>query len=159
MIVYQLACDHDHFFEGWFASSEACEKQVAAGQLQCPACASLEVRKLPSAPYVRSSHGPAAESSAPCRPTTSAAPAGLRTCASLRIPRCGAVRRGKRRIHYKEEKEHNIRGVVSHDEALNRTRRDRGHAIPGDVPPPSEEIHDSWRGPPAGLSSKFRSRR
>jgi hypothetical protein len=147
MIVYQLACDHDHFFEGWFASSVACEKQVAAGQLQCPACGSLEVRKLPSAPYVRGSHGPAAESSA----ALSADDAKLRRQALAHLRRFLLANTddvGKRfaevarRIHYKEEKEHNIRGVVSHDEALELHEEGiEAYAIPGDVLPPSEEIH------------------
>ena len=55
MIVYQLACDRGHHFEGWFASAEACEKQAASGQIECPSCSSAEVRKLPSAPHVRTS--------------------------------------------------------------------------------------------------------
>lgn len=146
MIVYQLACDHDHYFEGWFASSEACEKQASAGQLQCPTCASLEVRKLPSAPYVKGSHGPAAEPS-------SALPADD---AKLRRQAIAHLRRflltstddvGQRfaevarRIHYKEEQERNIRGVVSRDEAVELHEEGiEAYAIPGEVLP-SEEIH------------------
>jgi len=61
MIVYELACGQGHFFEGWFASSDACDKQAADGHLQCPSCSSLDIRKLPAAPYVKgSSQAPAA---------------------------------------------------------------------------------------------------
>ena len=55
MIVYQLACGQGHYFEGWFASSEACDEQAASGRLQCPTCSTVQVRKLPAAPYVKGS--------------------------------------------------------------------------------------------------------
>lgn len=146
MIVYQLACDHDHFFEGWFASSEACEKQAAAGHLQCPACGSLEVRKLPSAPYVKGSHAPAAEPSRALSPED----AKLRRQAMAELRRFLLANTddvGKRfaevarRIHYKEEQERNIRGQVSAGEALELHEEGiDAYAIPGEILP-SEEIH------------------
>jgi hypothetical protein len=146
MIVYQLACDHDHYFEGWFASSEACERQAAAGQLQCPNCASLEVRKLPSAPYVKSSHA-----SAPEQPAAMSADDGklrrqaikhLRQFLLANTDDVGTrFAEVARRIHYKEEQERNIRGQVSREEALELHEEGiEAFAIPGDVLQ-SEEIH------------------
>ena len=63
MIVYRLACADEHYFEGWFASAEACEQQALAGQIRCPVCDSHAIRKIPSAPYVHTSES--ASASAP----------------------------------------------------------------------------------------------
>lgn len=52
MIVFNLKCDHDHAFEGWFASSAAYDTQRAAGQVVCPHCASIKIEKAPMAPAV-----------------------------------------------------------------------------------------------------------
>ena len=146
MIVYQLACEHDHFFEGWFASSEACEKQVATGQLRCPTCSSLDVRKLPSAPYVRGSHSHAPEASADLSPDDARvrrqAILALRKFLLANTDDVGSrFAEVARRIHYKEEQERNIRGHVSADVALELHEEGiEAYAIPGEILSP-EEIH------------------
>ena len=55
VIVFNLSCNKEHRFEGWFASSEAFEHQQAQGLLTCPSCGSADVHKLPAAPYVQTS--------------------------------------------------------------------------------------------------------
>lgn len=45
MIRYALTCDHDHEFEGWFGSSDDYDDQQARGLVECPVCASKQVRK------------------------------------------------------------------------------------------------------------------
>jgi hypothetical protein len=52
MIVFQLACDNSHSFEGWFRSSDDFAGQQARGLLSCPVCASAAVAKAPMAPAV-----------------------------------------------------------------------------------------------------------
>ena len=52
MIVLNLTCDGGHRFDGWFASTEAFDNQVARGQVNCPHCHSLSVERLPSGPRV-----------------------------------------------------------------------------------------------------------
>ncbi|HWK40701.1 MAG TPA: DUF1178 family protein [Croceibacterium sp.] len=52
MIVYDLSCDRDHRFEGWFGSSVDFADQLANGLVQCPHCGSPEVVKAPMAPAV-----------------------------------------------------------------------------------------------------------
>ena len=52
MIRYALTCDHDHAFEGWFGSSAEYDEQQAGGLLECPVCASKQVRKQIMAPAV-----------------------------------------------------------------------------------------------------------
>ena len=50
MKVFDLCCDQEHPFEGWFASGEDFDRQLAVGMIECPVCASTQVRKLLSAP-------------------------------------------------------------------------------------------------------------
>lgn len=54
MIKYQLICDKDHEFEGWFSNSSAFEEQVTKGYVSCPICASQDVRRALMAPNLNS---------------------------------------------------------------------------------------------------------
>ena len=122
MIVHRLACAGEHYFEGWFASAEACEQQALAGQIRCPVCDSHAIRKLPSAPYLRIS------GTAP--PASSVDETRLR--AMVRAEAAAIVRKhiientedvGRafpevaRRIHYGEEEERAVRGKATAEEA------------------------------------------
>ena len=55
MIRYQLKCENDHSFDGWFANSAAFDKQAAANLVTCPACGSTAVEKSLMAPNVTTS--------------------------------------------------------------------------------------------------------
>lgn len=50
MKVFNLACDNEHRFEGWFGSAADYDQQLERGLLCCPVCDSHAVRKLPAAP-------------------------------------------------------------------------------------------------------------
>jgi hypothetical protein len=50
MKVLNLQCSHQHNFEGWFASEEEFQAQLARGLVTCPLCADPAVQKMPSAP-------------------------------------------------------------------------------------------------------------
>ncbi len=52
MIVFDLSCEHGHWFEGWFGSSQDFSDQRERGLLCCPTCGSAEVDKAPMAPAV-----------------------------------------------------------------------------------------------------------
>ena len=52
MIRFALTCSSEHEFEGWFRDSGAFEQQVAAGQIGCPVCGDVTVRKAIMAPAV-----------------------------------------------------------------------------------------------------------
>ncbi len=117
MIVYPLACSAGHAFEGWYASPEAYERQLLADRLECPACGTREVRKLPSAPYVRTSApAPAAPIVAPAERALA-----LAQLKSLILANTEDVGRHfaqvARRIHQGEETQRGIRGQVSAEEA------------------------------------------
>jgi hypothetical protein len=143
MIVHQLACAQGHFFEGWFASSRACDEQAADGRLQCPTCSSGAVRKLPAAPYVKASGGaPAtgnAQAQAQLRQKVLAA---LRTHILSTTEDVGRqFAEVARRIHYEEEKARNIRGQVTADEAVELHEEGiEAYAISPEVLP-AEEVH------------------
>jgi hypothetical protein len=57
MIHYALRCDDDHAFDGWFASSDAFDRQQKAGLLCCPVCGSPEVDRALMAPAVATRRG------------------------------------------------------------------------------------------------------
>ena len=44
MKVFDLTCNLDHSFEGWFASHEEFDRQLAAGLVDCPVCGSRAVQ-------------------------------------------------------------------------------------------------------------------
>jgi len=46
MIVFELVCPEQHRFEGWFSSSEDFNSQRSHGLLACPVCGNAEVEKL-----------------------------------------------------------------------------------------------------------------
>ena len=52
MIVFNLSCEKDHRFEGWFRSADDFALQVKDGGIACPLCGSLDIVKQLSAPYV-----------------------------------------------------------------------------------------------------------
>lgn len=43
MIHYQLRCDHDHEFDGWFKDSAAFDRQAKRGLVECPHCGDSRV--------------------------------------------------------------------------------------------------------------------
>lgn len=50
MKVLNLQCAHQHSFEGWFASEDDFQSQLARGLIECPLCADKGIKKMPSAP-------------------------------------------------------------------------------------------------------------
>ncbi|MGD9945285.1 MAG: DUF1178 family protein [Burkholderiaceae bacterium] len=123
MKVFNLACEHEHPFEGWFASGEAFDDQQARGLIECPMCGSKTIRKMPAAPRLNLSAKPSAEA-------RSQAPAAMPTPQQLQAMWTKMARHlmentedvgerfaeEARRIHYKEAPERGIRGVATQDE-------------------------------------------
>ncbi len=52
VIVYNLACDHQHPFEGWFGSPADFENQRDRGLVECPVCGSNTVERKLHAPRI-----------------------------------------------------------------------------------------------------------
>ena len=53
MIHYQLCCDVDHEFDGWFKDSDNFERQAHRKLINCPVCASTKIRRALMAPGIR----------------------------------------------------------------------------------------------------------
>jgi hypothetical protein len=54
MIKYQLICDQNHEFEGWFQASAAFDAQAESGLLRCPLCESDQVKRALMTPNLAS---------------------------------------------------------------------------------------------------------
>ena len=52
MIRYDLICDKDHAFDGWFRDSAAYDAQAAGGLVACSVCGSVKVEKQLMAPGI-----------------------------------------------------------------------------------------------------------
>ena len=141
MIIFDLACEHGHAFEGWFNSSSDYDDQLRRGLLVCANCGSTAIRRVPSAPHlaISSSRVPQAISSA--TPTVSPHQASAAQGASKAAATASAagsfeqayqqlmaaiVARTEdvgsqfaeeaRKIHYLEAPERAIRGQASDEE-------------------------------------------
>ena len=120
MIIYDLACDNNHHFEGWFASIVDFEKQQQSAMITCPVCGSMHTKKLPTAAHIKN------ETS--LQPETSAAETNNRNnpayIAKLieqaindTVDVGNAFADEARKIHYQEVEARNIRGTASLDDA------------------------------------------
>ena len=128
MKVLNLQCSHAHGFEGWFASEDDFQGQLARGLVECPLCGDAQVTKMPSAP--RLNFG----ASAPAAPAA-AAPAGKQEVMSAPNAQLQAAwmelvkqvmastedvgekfAEEARKIHYGESEDRNIRGQASAEE-------------------------------------------
>jgi hypothetical protein len=50
MKVLNLQCQHQHQFEGWFASEDDYQSQRSRDLVECPVCGDNAIHKMPSAP-------------------------------------------------------------------------------------------------------------
>jgi hypothetical protein len=126
MKVFNLACEHDHRFEGWFGSADDFDTQLANGLLECPMCASRDIRKMPAAPRLNLANPPepsrpAEMAEQPKQPTPQQVQAMMVRMARHLIENTEDVgtrfAEEARKIHYREAPERGIRGVATRDEA------------------------------------------
>ncbi len=52
MILFDLKCENNHTFEGWFASSSNYEEQLKKKMIVCPYCNSTKIKKSLMAPNI-----------------------------------------------------------------------------------------------------------
>ncbi|WP_420407359.1 DUF1178 family protein [Hoeflea sp.] len=55
MITFNLHCESDHEFEGWFSSGADFDRQFENGLVECPMCGSRNIDKALMAPAVTKS--------------------------------------------------------------------------------------------------------
>lgn len=120
MIIYDLACNQQHSFEGWFQSLAAYDSQREKGLISCPQCGSHEVHRIPSALHLgsRSSDPVASDEARPVAPTTTVA--AFQQLMSTIVAKCEDVgsdfAQEARKIHYMEAPLRSIRGTASDDD-------------------------------------------
>ncbi|NMG44194.1 DUF1178 family protein [Aromatoleum toluvorans] len=148
MIVLDLSCEHEHLFEGWFASSTAFEDQRERGLVSCPVCGSTTISRRPSAPYVNTgASAPVRDRVAPTQPAMSrpapvAAEPDVVAAAMAMLRRLGRESEDvgdrfadeARRIHHGESQARNIRGRATRDDVGELL--DEGIAV---LPLPADE--------------------
>jgi hypothetical protein len=125
MKVFDLGCENDHRFEGWFSSAEDFDRQKQQSLLECPLCGSHEVNRLLSAARINT--GKARETgvrpdevvSSPGQYTNFDAAQALKVLSQI-IQQTEDVGKAfpeeARRIHYQESPQRHIRGTASPQE-------------------------------------------
>ncbi|RDE50285.1 MAG: DUF1178 family protein [Candidatus Accumulibacter meliphilus] len=143
MIIFDLSCQHEHRFEGWFQSREDFDSQSSRSLISCPDCGSLQVRRVPSALHVgrqskslevvpppmpprppmsaaSSAAVPAPVPPSPAIDPRAGARSSLQQLTTMLLANCEDVgehfAEEARKIHYLETPERSIRGQASNEE-------------------------------------------
>lgn len=117
MIRYNLICDSEHEFEGWFSNSADYETQAKTGLLSCPVCASKNVEKAIMAPAVKTARKTDARADNAKKAMTAMA-AKIRTEIGKNCENVGAnFAEEARAIHYGEKPERGIYGSATPPES------------------------------------------
>lgn len=115
MKVYNLCCELDHRFEGWFSSEDDFFKQSSQHLIACPFCGSHTIKRLPSSPRLNISGA-----SARVHDESNRARDQLMEFARQVIAHTEDVgnqfAEEVRRMHYKETAERGIRGMATSEE-------------------------------------------
>ena len=124
MKVLNLQCSQSHGFEGWFASEDDFQGQLARGLVECPLCGDAAITKMPSAPRLNlGASVPAA--AAPAKQEVVSAPNAQLQAAWLQLVQKVLANtedvgerfaEEARKIHYGETEERGIRGQASREE-------------------------------------------
>lgn len=111
MKVYNLICEHDHRFEGWFSSEDDFRTQSDERMISCPICENHSIRKLPSAPRLNLS---GAQTSKPNPEQIQKQVLEFVRKVVANTEDVGdRFAEEARRIHYNETPERSIRGVAT----------------------------------------------
>ena len=123
MKVLDLQCTHRHGFEGWFASNEAFDSQLAAGLVECPVCGDIAIAKLLTAPRLNLGHAKAPETQHAAPTLSDASTPEGRWMRAVRELMANTENVGERfadearKIHYGEAEDRSIRGQATREEA------------------------------------------
>ncbi len=147
MKVLDLHCAHGHLFEGWFASEDDFQGQLARDLVQCPMCGDTAVTKRLSAPRLNlgapppepavTASKPAGKQEVIAPPEAALQAAWMKAVAQVMAQTEDVGERfaeEARRIHYGEADERGIRGQATREET--QALLEEGIAVlPLPVPP------------------------
>jgi hypothetical protein len=118
--VLDLHCSQHHAFEGWFASEDDFQSQLARGLVECPLCGDTAVSKKLSAPRLNlGASPPESRQEVISMPDASLQAAWLKMVRHVMANTDDVGERfaeEARRIHYGETEERGIRGQASKEE-------------------------------------------
>ena len=131
MKVLNLRCAHQHDFEGWFASEEDYQSQLARALVECPLCGDKSIVKMLSAPRLNLGGGqePVVSDAAKGAPALAAGSGDVQALHAVWAQVARHVlahtenvgerfAEEARRMHYGEAEERAIRGQASREEAV-----------------------------------------
>jgi hypothetical protein len=122
MKVFNLSCDNEHAFEGWFASAEDFARQLDERRIECPVCGSPAVRRLPSAPRLNLGAEETAKQPVAMSNDATMQAALLQVARHIQANSEDVGERfpeEARRIHYAEAPKRSIRGLASRQDAAS----------------------------------------
>lgn len=123
MKVLNLQCARGHGFEGWFASHEAFDTQLASGLVECPICSDTAITKLLAAPRLNlGSAKPSAQTPAVHSTENSPEARWMRAVREVMAQTEDVGERfvdEARKMHYGEAEERGIRGQATREQAQN----------------------------------------
>lgn len=133
MLIFDLVCENEHRFEGWFHGIQDFDSQLERDMISCPCCGNREIRKLPSAVSIALSRGQKEKGVSdqvekkkdqaailPANPSSTHVKGLYRQLAQAMIAVSedvgSAFAEEARRIHYQETPERPIRGQATDKE-------------------------------------------
>ena len=138
MKVLDLQCSHHHSFEGWFASQDDFENQLARGLVACPLCTDTTITKKLSAPRLNLSSPQEAANVEPAQ-LEAALMKAVRQVVANTEDVGDSFPEEARKMHYGETAARNIRGQATPEQT--EALIDEGIAV---VPLPMPE---AFKGP------------
>ena len=138
MKVLDLQCSHHHSFEGWFASQDDFENQLARGLVACPLCTDTTITKKLSAPRLNLSSPQEAANVEPAQ-LEAALMKAVRQVVANTEDVGDSFPEEARKMHYGEIAARNIRGQATPEQT--EALIDEGIAV---VPLPMPE---AFKGP------------
>lgn len=122
MISFNLLCENEHDFEGWFKDSAAFEKQSEMGFLECPHCGSHAVRKGFNTPNIATGRGREQHDRAARLAEMRKIVANIRKEVETNCENVGdKFAEEARKIHYGETEERGIYGSATREETRDLT--------------------------------------
>lgn len=119
MILFDLICDNEHGFEGWFPDGKVFERQVKKREVACPICASTNVDKALMAPAVNTSRKSDATQAKRNAAEMMKVLIDVRKQVEQNCDYVGPqFAEEARRIHYGESEKRDIYGEATRDEAV-----------------------------------------
>ena len=132
MKVLDLKCAQQHLFEGWFASEDDFQSQLARGLVECPLCADVSISKQLSAPRLNLGASTSTELVPAQAAPTAVSPQDRQALQDMQGDWLKTMRQVMantedvgshfaevaRQMHYGEADERSIRGQASREEAV-----------------------------------------